>query len=344
MRKNNKANFVFFDETDIGCQEKKTQNIPLNEDDLEQIAKEEYTVGLLKTFISLKKKMSIDKFWEILEPKLKYIKNKPSWLRSEKWEGKMTVSLNKQYYLDLCQYYINAKYDSEFIYFPNKAVKESRKLEEIVINDNFLYPLYLKDSMDEGNCLNVFERIFFIRHTMLMSVQRSCEYFSKLDNVSKDDTYYSHNKEDSLPLIRSYMMSVESIFDRSFAHLDEIILLATVFSRQDIIYEMETRYNEFKRILAKGFDKLSDYIIKKQNMISNYDVDYKRSMKTVKKLEHFHNGLSWYGTPKELHKHDEAKDKSALLMYQIPQLKSELEILIKTKAYLQNRINYEKDN
>lgn len=345
MRKNNKANFVFFEETDIGCQEKKTHNIPLNEDDLEQIAKEEFMIGLIKAFIYFKKKMTIEKFWGLLEPKFKYIKNKPSWLRSDKWEGTLTVSLNKQYYLDLCQYYINAKYDSKFIYFPDEVVEESNKLAEIVINDNFLDPKYMKDNMSERICINPFGWLLYIVRNMSFCIKSAEDFKEKINNPSvfNDFRFYDSSK-DPISSIRSFSMTVESSFDRSFAYTENMILLAKAFSRHDIVDEIEKQFEAFKRTMINVLDKLSDYITKKVNAIMNYEVELKRNTKIIKKLEHYHIGTSWYGSAKELHANDIARDNVRELTYVIRHSKEELNLLISFQSTFTDRINYEKDN
>jgi len=353
MRKNNKANFVFFDETDIGCQEKKTQNIPLNEDDLEQIAKEEYTVGLLKTFISLDKKMSIDKFWEILEPKFKYIKNKPSWLRSEKWDGKMTVSLNKQYYLDLCKYYINAKYDNKFIYFPDEAVAESRKLEEIEFlignpvdsNTSFYMKYNMRFADNLKNPLSYNRVMIESSIDMLMQNLYSFKELLLEDPKVITDFKKAHAVGGSLDR-RSiiYELGTLEILSKSILEIEKMRFIDEVFYRQDLSDKLKEKSLKIHELSDCVCERLSKLAIDITNVTCNFEVDYKRNEKTIMDLCIFSHDNCWYGTRAQQSKFYEAHTNNMMINFVISRFNEDKSALLNLIKTLQNRINYEKDN
>lgn len=357
MRKNNKANFVFFEETDIGCQEKKKHKISLNEDDLEQIAKEEYTVGLLKTFISLDKKMSIDDFWGILEPKFKYIKNKPTWLRSDKWEGKLSVSLNKQYYLDLCQYYINAKYDSKFIYFPDEAVAESRKLEEIefIIGKPEECPehkkmsFYMKYNMRFADNLKnplSYNRVM-IEHSIDMLMQNLYSFKELLLKDTKVITDFrkAHAVGGSLDR-RSiiYDLGTLEILSKSILEIEKMRFIDKVFYRQDLSDKLKEKSLKIHELSDCVCERLSKLAIDITNVTCNFEVDYKRNEKTIMDLCIFSHDNGWYGTMAQMSKFNEAHTNNMMINFVISRYNEDKSALLNLIETLQNRINYEKDN
>ena len=133
MRHNKNTNFDYFLENDIGCQEKKNAGIPLDEDDELQIARERYIVGLIKTFARIEPKILISDFWASLEPKLQFVKKKPSWRRSDTFEGLLPISFRPVYYVNLAKYYIHATVEGDYICFPDEVVKEVNKLQNIEI-------------------------------------------------------------------------------------------------------------------------------------------------------------------------------------------------------------------
>lgn len=357
MRKNNKANFVFFDETDIGCQEKKKQNIPLNEDDLEQIAKEEYTVGLLKTFIFLEKKMSIDEFWGILEPKFKYIKNKLTWLRSDKWEGKLSVSLNKQYYLDLCQYYINANYDSKFIYFPDEAVEESKKLEaiEFLIGkpeeipehakmsfymkynmrfaDNLKNPLSFNRVMIESSIDSLMQHLYSFKETLLKDPKVTDDFKKAFGdvNVGIDRNIF-------------YEASAVEFLSKSILEIEKMRFIDEVFYRQDLSDKLKEKSLKIRELADCVCERLSKLAIDITNVTCNFEVDHKRNEKTIMDLCIFSRDGGWYGTQAQMTKFYKALGDNKIIKFIISRYNEDKATLLNLKETLQERINYEKDN
>jgi hypothetical protein len=342
MRTGNRAKIAFFEETDVGCQEKKSIGKHLNKDDLEQIAKEKYTVGLIKTFIVLDDRISIKEFWETLEPKLKYIKLKSSWLSGPtfKWTGKLTISFNKQYYIDLCKYYLNATIDDTYIYFPKNVVKENRLLEQVEFKHATEKYFSMKCNMQFSDSLEnpLFNNVM-INHTMKVCLQYAKELKDalskpmKIYHFTENDEYYTFTYG-----IICRIWNVEKVYDLSFKWANNATLVAKAFYRPDLADVIKEHQKTFKEMMEFCAERLSALISNILNSVSNYEAEFKKNKKTMKRLEHLSDGFHWYGTWEEQHTHNKALDDNHIIEHLISRSKEYLETLQKFNTQLNTEI------
>jgi len=108
MRKNNKVNLSFFEETDIGCQEKKKHKIPLNEEDLMQLKREEKKVQFIKTFIPWQKKYTYEEFFDFLFKAVDQY--------GRRWSDgsfDLKFKVDTEHYINLMKFYLGASYNEK---------------------------------------------------------------------------------------------------------------------------------------------------------------------------------------------------------------------------------------
>lgn len=103
-----KSNLNFFDETDIGCQEKRKNNIPLDQDDLMQLKREEIRIQFIKSYIPWQQKYTYEEFFTYLFKAVNQY--------GRRWTDKdidLKIKVDTDYFIDLLKHYMNASYNKK---------------------------------------------------------------------------------------------------------------------------------------------------------------------------------------------------------------------------------------